>query len=169
MQLVQFFIFSFFMSFIMSSSHLFFGLSSGRVSIGFHSCTFFLPFSLLAFDVNGQTNLIFVLLCGLLCSYVLLIHLIHRLFRFSMYRLFLLQKTANFPAAIGRWGSPAVLITIRRSSVIATADSLQVGRGFKQRYVFTVWMTTMMWGDSGGRAPRSRYWRKGTPRGKNRR
>jgi hypothetical protein len=29
MQLVQFFIFSFFISFIMSSSHLFFGLPSG--------------------------------------------------------------------------------------------------------------------------------------------
>jgi hypothetical protein len=40
----------------------------------------FLPFSLLALDVNGQTNLIFVLLCNFLCSYVLLIYLIHRLF-----------------------------------------------------------------------------------------
>jgi hypothetical protein len=39
-----------------------------------------LPFFLLAFDVNGQTNLIFVLLCNLLCSYVLLVYLIHRLF-----------------------------------------------------------------------------------------
>jgi hypothetical protein len=27
----------------------------------------FLPFFLLAFDVNGQTNLIFVCLCNLLC------------------------------------------------------------------------------------------------------
>jgi hypothetical protein len=80
MQLVQFFIFSFFMSFIMSSSHLFFGLPSGRVNIGFHLYTFFLPFSLPAFDVNGQASLIFVLLCDLLYSYVLLIHLIHRLF-----------------------------------------------------------------------------------------
>ena len=41
MQLVQFFIFSFFMSFIMSSSHLFFGLPSGRVNIGFHLYTLF--------------------------------------------------------------------------------------------------------------------------------
>jgi len=40
----------------------------------------FLPFCLLAFDVNGQTSLIFVLLCNLLYSYVILIHLIHRLF-----------------------------------------------------------------------------------------
>jgi hypothetical protein len=66
--------------FIMSSSHLLFGLPSGRVNIGFHLYTFFLPFSFPAFDVNGQTSLIFVLLCNLLHSYVLLIHLIHRLF-----------------------------------------------------------------------------------------
>ena len=36
MQLIQFLIFSFFISFIMSSSHLFFGLLSGRVNIGQH-------------------------------------------------------------------------------------------------------------------------------------
>ena len=41
MQLVQSFIFSFFMSFLMSSSHLFFGLPGGRVNIGFHLYTFF--------------------------------------------------------------------------------------------------------------------------------
>jgi len=41
MQLVQFFIFSFFISFIISSSHLFFGLPSGRVNIGFHLYTLF--------------------------------------------------------------------------------------------------------------------------------
>jgi len=41
MQLVQFFIFSFFMSFIMSSSHLFFGLPSGCFNIGFQLYTFF--------------------------------------------------------------------------------------------------------------------------------
>jgi len=35
MQLVQIFIFSFFMPYLMSSSHLFFGLPSGRVNIGF--------------------------------------------------------------------------------------------------------------------------------------
>ena len=40
----------------MSSSYLFFGLPSGLLNIGFHLYTFFLPFSLLAFDVNGQTN-----------------------------------------------------------------------------------------------------------------
>jgi len=50
----------------------------------------FLPFSLPAFNVSGQTSLIFVLLCDLLYSYVLLIHLIHRLFSFSMHHLFLL-------------------------------------------------------------------------------
>jgi hypothetical protein len=41
MQLVQFFIFSFFMSFVMSSSHLFFGLPSGHFNIGFHLYTLF--------------------------------------------------------------------------------------------------------------------------------
>ena len=41
MQLVQFFIFSFFISFIISSSHLFFGLPSGHVKIGFHLYTLF--------------------------------------------------------------------------------------------------------------------------------
>jgi hypothetical protein len=57
------------MSLLMSSSHLFFGLSSGLLNIGFHLYTF-LPLFLLAFGVNGQTNLIVVLLCNLLCSYV---------------------------------------------------------------------------------------------------
>jgi hypothetical protein len=63
----------------MSSSHMFFGLPSGRVNIGFHLYTF-LPFSLPSFDANGRTSLIFVLLCDLLYFYVLLINLIHRLF-----------------------------------------------------------------------------------------
>ena len=57
---------------------------------------FFLPFSLPPFDVNGQTSLIVVLLCYLLHSYVLLIRLIHRPFRFSMYRLFLSQDQRSF-------------------------------------------------------------------------
>jgi hypothetical protein len=42
------------------------------------TCILFLPFFLLAFDVNGQTDLIFVLLCNLLCSYVLLVYLKRR-------------------------------------------------------------------------------------------
>jgi hypothetical protein len=63
----------------MSSSHLFFGLPSALLNIGFHLYTF-LPFVVLEFYVNGQTNLVFVLLCNLLCSYVLLVHLIRRLF-----------------------------------------------------------------------------------------
>jgi hypothetical protein len=58
MQLVQLFISSFFTSFLMSSSHLFFGLPSGRVNIGFHLYTF-LPLSVAAFDLNDQTSLIF--------------------------------------------------------------------------------------------------------------
>jgi hypothetical protein len=41
MQLVQFFIFNFFISFIMSSSHLFFGRPSCRVNIGFRLYTLF--------------------------------------------------------------------------------------------------------------------------------
>jgi len=40
MQLVQFFIFSFFISFLMSSSHLFFGLPNILVNIGFHFYTY---------------------------------------------------------------------------------------------------------------------------------
>ena len=40
MELVQFFIFSFFTSFLVSSSHLFFGLPIGLVNIGFHLYTF---------------------------------------------------------------------------------------------------------------------------------
>jgi hypothetical protein len=68
------------MSFLMSSSHLFFGLPSGRVNIGFHLYTFFLFFSLPAFDIIGQPSLIYVILCDLLYSYVLLTHLVYRLF-----------------------------------------------------------------------------------------
>ena len=47
----------------------------------------FLPSSLPAFVVNGQTSLIFVLLYDLLYSCVLFVHLIHRLFWLSMYHL----------------------------------------------------------------------------------
>ena len=53
-QLVQFFIFGFFKSFVTSYSRLFFGLPCGRVNIVFLLYTFYLPFSLPAFDVNGQ-------------------------------------------------------------------------------------------------------------------
>ena len=41
MQLIQFSILGFFVSFLMSSSHLFFGLPCGRIDIGFHLHTFF--------------------------------------------------------------------------------------------------------------------------------
>jgi len=41
MQLVQFYMFSFFISFIISYSHLFFGLPSGRVNISFQLYFFF--------------------------------------------------------------------------------------------------------------------------------
>jgi hypothetical protein len=87
MQLVQFFIFSFYMSFIISipiCSLVFLVVLLTSVSTYIH----FLTFSLLAFDVNGQTSLIFERVCNLLFSYALLIHLIHRLFWFSMYHLF---------------------------------------------------------------------------------
>jgi len=40
------------------------------VLTSFSTYILFLPFSLLAFDVNGQTSLIFELLCDLLYSYV---------------------------------------------------------------------------------------------------
>jgi hypothetical protein len=94
MQLVQFFIFSFFISLyhlpICSLVFVVVVLTSVSTNI------LFLPFSLLAFDVNSQASLFFVLLCDLLYSYVLLIHLIHRLFWFSMYHLFLLQDKKSF-------------------------------------------------------------------------
>jgi hypothetical protein len=61
------------MSFFMSSSHLFFWSSYSIVNIGFHLYTLY---TLLTFDVNSQTNITFVRLCSLLCSYVLLIYLI---------------------------------------------------------------------------------------------
>jgi hypothetical protein len=48
------------MSFLMSSSHLFFGLPISLLNIGFHLYTF-LSFFLVAFVVNGQTNLILVI------------------------------------------------------------------------------------------------------------
>ena len=50
------------------------------------TCILFSPFSLPTFNVNGQTSLIFVLLCNLLYSYFLLINLIHRLLWFSRYQ-----------------------------------------------------------------------------------
>jgi hypothetical protein len=40
MQLVQFYIFSFFMSFLMSSYHPFFGLPNVLINIGLRLCTF---------------------------------------------------------------------------------------------------------------------------------
>jgi len=100
MQLIQFLIFNFFISFLASSSHLFFGLSCVRIDIGFHVYTFFLPFSLPAFGVNGQTRVIVVLLCDLLHSYVLLIHLIHHLSSFFMYHLFILQDQRSFLTSV---------------------------------------------------------------------
>jgi len=63
----------------MSSSHLFFGLPNGLVNIGFHLYTFL---TILSSDIQckwpNQLNLCG--LCSLLCSYVLLIYLIHHLF-----------------------------------------------------------------------------------------
>jgi len=83
------------MSFLMSSSHLFLGLPCGRIDIGFHLHTFF-TFLSPPFDVNGQTGLIVVLLPDLSYSYVLLIHLIHRLFWFSMYHLLFFVRPKIF-------------------------------------------------------------------------
>jgi hypothetical protein len=58
MQLVQFFIFNFFISFIISSSHLFFGLPSSRVNIGFHLYTLFtILFSGIRSKLPNQLNL----------------------------------------------------------------------------------------------------------------
>jgi len=106
------------MSFLMSSSYLLFGLPCGPTDISCDLYTFFLPFSLPAFDVNGQTSLIVVLLCDLLYSYVLLIHLIHRLFWFSMHHLFFcrnknlsLQLSFQMPGGFQRTDNITVLPT----------------------------------------------------------
>jgi len=45
MQLIQFFIFNFFISFLMSSPHQFFGLPCGRIDIGFRLYSFFTTLS----------------------------------------------------------------------------------------------------------------------------
>jgi hypothetical protein len=79
MQLVQFFIFSFLVSFLyhLPICSL---VSLVVVLASVSTCRPFLPFSLPAFYVNVQTSLIFVLLCGLFYSGDLLIHLVNRLF-----------------------------------------------------------------------------------------
>ena len=79
MQLVQFLIFSFFISFVISSSHLFFGLPSGSVNIDFHLYTLFTILSA-GIRCKWPNQLYLCVLCDLLYSYVLLIHLIHYLF-----------------------------------------------------------------------------------------
>jgi len=80
----------------------------------------FLPFSLPAFNVNSQSSLIVVLLCDLLYSYVLLIHLIHRLFWFSMYHLFLLlafpMLSKKFPCS-----SASELSPVSKLALLSTA------------------------------------------------
>jgi hypothetical protein len=69
MQLVQLFILSFLCH---SLCHLPICslVSLVVLSTSFSTCILFLKFFLLVFDVNGQTNSIFVLLCNLLSSYV---------------------------------------------------------------------------------------------------
>ena len=68
MQLVQFFIFSFFIPFIISTSHLFFGLPSGRVNIGFHLYTLFTILSSgIRFKWPNQLNLYYMSLLKLKC------------------------------------------------------------------------------------------------------
>ena len=83
MQLVQFFIFSFFMSFIMSSSYLFFGLPNGLVNISFQLNTFL---TILSSDIlckwpNQLKLCAFMLFIMYLClinlsnsSFVLILH-----------------------------------------------------------------------------------------------
>ena len=83
-QLVRFFIFSFLMLFLMSSSHLFFGLPSGRVNIGFHLYTLF---TILSSGIRckwpNQLNLcafmwfiIFLCLINSSNSFVLILHVL---------------------------------------------------------------------------------------------
>ena len=80
MQLVQFYIFSFYVSFIMSSCHLFFGLPSGRVNIGFHLYTFFYhSVSGIWCKLPNQFNLwafmwFIIFVCLINSSFVLILH-----------------------------------------------------------------------------------------------
>jgi len=80
MQLIHFFIFNFFMSFLMSSSHLFFGLPSGRIDIGCHLHAFFTILSngircKWPNQLNRCAFMWFILfLCLINSSFVLILH-----------------------------------------------------------------------------------------------
>ena len=67
------------MSFLMSSSHLFFGFSNGLVNISVHLYTFLTILSS-EIECKWQNQINRCVLCSLLCSHVLLIYLIHHLF-----------------------------------------------------------------------------------------
>ena len=80
MRLVQFFIFSFFISFLISSFHLFFCLPSGHVNISFHLYSFF---TILSSGIHSkgpnQLNLcafmwFIIFLCLINSSFVLILH-----------------------------------------------------------------------------------------------
>jgi len=83
MQLVQFFIFSFFVSFLMSSSHMFL-VSLVVVLTSVSTCILF--FTILSFSIRckwpNQLNL--CAFVWLITFYVILIHLIHRLYWFYL-------------------------------------------------------------------------------------
>jgi hypothetical protein len=80
MQPVQFFIFNFFISFIISSSHLFFGLPIGHVNVSFHLYTFFtILSSAIQCKWPNQLNicafmLFIIFLCRVNPSLVLILH-----------------------------------------------------------------------------------------------
>jgi len=63
----------------MSSSHLFFGLPNGRIDVGFHLYDFFNILSS-CIPCKWPNQFIRYVICDLIYSYVLLIHLIYRLF-----------------------------------------------------------------------------------------
>ena len=83
MQLIQFFIFSFFLSFLMPSCHLFFGLPCGCIEIGFHLYTVFaiLSSSIRCKWPNQRNIFVFIWFIIFLClisssnsTFVLILH-----------------------------------------------------------------------------------------------
>jgi len=145
MQPVQFFIFSFFISCIISSSHLFFGLPSGRVNIGFHLYTLF---TILSSDIRckwpNQLNLCaFMSFIIFLClinssnsSFVLILHvpslsfvgpkILLNTFLSNTINLFFLWETLFFGDSNSKW-------TYRREGVELGAkvnSTSTVGRNY---------------------------------------
>ena len=132
MQLVQFFIFSFFISFLMSSSHLFFGLPSGLLNISFHLYTYRTR------DIKTQTtqDILFVyclnkkLICGPSQPYIFLLPAEHS--DKPQHNLVTLEIT-NY------WSSPSD----RDNTLVISLSHKRYERNFRcslhVRYINSVW------------------------------